>query len=364
MDEPTVGDVGEFAVIRRLTGDRDGLINDLDGGARRGGPGPDASGTVGPGDDSAVIAAPDGRVVACTDMLVEGRHFRLDWSAPSDVGHKAIAQNAADIAAMGAVCTGFLVSVGCPSSLAARVLDEIAAGAREEAAALGADVIGGDLVEAPGLVLSVTALGDMEGRTPVLRSGAREGDVVAIAGKLGASAAGLALLQSESQDGQDGRGTPRSAEAPHRPGADPLQRLVDAHRRPAPPYAAGVAAAVAGASAMIDTSDGLVADLGHIAAASGVVIDLDPGALSPGQLESAAGDDLREAGDAVGTDPWQWVLGGGEDHALVATYPDAGAVPRGWRVIGSVHPSGDGAAAVVVGGAAWRGAPGWVAFEG
>lgn len=358
MDEPTVGQDGEFAVLRRVA----------QHGDPAGGP------LVGPGDDAAVLGRPYGSVVACTDMLVEGRHFRLDWSAPADAGHKAIAQNAADIAAMGAECTGFLLAVGCPATTAARVIDELAAGARQEAEMLGAGVIGGDLVQSPQIVVTVTALGDTSGVTPVLRSGAGPGDTVALAGSLGGSMAGFELLRTGwtgSADRADsGRGP--AGRAP----ADVFDRLVGAHRRPAPPYAAGPAAAWAGATAMIDVSDGLVADAGHIAEASSVVIDLDPAAfaLDPADAadtaetsDAAAGPcapGLRAAADALDADMRGWIFGGGEDHALVATFPPGVGLPEGWHRIGTVRPvASAGRPRVLVGGVRWPDASGWSAFD-
>lgn len=349
VDEPTVAEVGEFGVIRRLAGDRP--------------PGTDGTVLVDTGDDAAVLATSDGRVVACTDMLVEGRHFRLEWSAPSDVGRKAIAQNAADIAAMGGECTGFLVALGCPPSTPVRVLEEMSAGARAEAARVGAAIVGGDLVQAQQVVLSVTALGALSGRRAVRRSGARPGDVVALCGGTGASAAGLALLES-------GWGTSECAVALDEAAA---ARLIAAHLRPHPPYGAGPQAADAGATAMIDISDGLVADLGHIAAESGVVLRLDPARLAEDAGGGAGFDDLRAAADALGADPWDWALGGGEDHPLAATFPAAGPLPEGWRAVGTVHATGAAEAggarlpagpAVLVGDSCYGGAPGWVAFGG
>src|SRR4051795_8593468 len=178
----SIGVVGEFEVIARVVA-RSGTA---------------ALAEVGPGDDAAVLRAPDGRVVACTDVLVEGRHFRRDWSSAEDVGHKAAAANLADVAAMGATATALLVGLACPPDTSTTWLEGVAAGLADECAPLGAAVVGGDLVAAAGdsaaVVLSVTALGDLGGRAPVLRSGARAGDVVALAGRLGGAAGGLAGL--------------------------------------------------------------------------------------------------------------------------------------------------------------------------
>ncbi len=206
-----------------------------------------------------MVVAGDGRAVVSTDMLVEGRHFRLDWSSPHDVGRKAIAQNAADIEAMGAAATAFVVAFGAPGDTSAAQAVELADGMWQEARTLGAGIVGGDLVSAPQWVISVTALGDLAGRTPVLRSGARVGDTLAVAGVLGRSAAGYHLWHNNID------------------GFDELRRR---HAVPQPPYGQGRAAADEGATAMTDVSDGLVADLGHIADASGVGVNVSTAALT------------------------------------------------------------------------------------
>ncbi len=307
--------LGEFAVIDRLVAGRDQ---------------PSAV-SVGPGDDAAVVVAGDGRAVVSTDMLVEGRHFRLDWSSPHDVGRKAIAQNAADIEAMGAAATAFVVAFGAPGDTSAAQTVELVDGMWQEARTLGAGIAGGDLVSAPQWVISVTALGDLAGRTPVLRSGARVGDTLAIAGVLGRSAAGYHVWHNNID------------------GFDELRRR---HAVPEPPYGQGRLAADEGATAMTDVSDGLVADLGHIADASGVGVNVSTAALT------ADRDALAEAANVAGVDAWVWVLGGGEDHALVATFH--GAPPRGWRAIGTVI---DGPPRVLVDGDEWHGIPGWQSFQ-
>lgn len=310
----TLAAVGEFAVIDRLV-------------AGRRQPGAVA---LGPGDDAAVVHAADGRIVVCTDMLVQDRHFRLDWSTPHQVGRKAIAQNAADIAAMGARSTAFVVAFGAPADTPAAAALALADGLWAEAQSLGAGIVGGDLVRAPNWVVSVTALGDLEGRPPVPRGGARAGDVVAAVGQLGRSAAGYALWRNGIKD---------------------FPALRERHLVPAPPYRQGPVAASSGATSMIDVSDGLVADLGHVAESSAVGIDVFTDAL--------AGDHaaVAPAAEVTGADAWSWVLGGGEDHALVATFP--GEPPPGWRVIGRVV---DGPARVLVDGVAWSGSAGWESF--
>jgi thiamine-monophosphate kinase len=292
---------------------------------------------VGIGDDAAVLAAPDGRVVATTDFLLEGRHFRRDWSGGGDVGRKAAARSLADVAAMGAEPTGLLVALAAPPDLPVGWVRELAAGLAAECARADASVVGGDTARASCVLLAVTGLGDLAGRAPVRRSGAVPGDRVAVAGPLGHAAAGLALLSG----GQAGL-----------PGGEPL---VAAHLRPSPPYPAGPEAARLGATAMIDVSDGLLADLGHIADASGVLIDVATDRLRPVD----PGDPLTAAARAVaGADALSWVLTGGEDHSLAATFPPGTALPSRWTVIGEVRP-GRG---VVVDGQEWAGATGWDHF--
>lgn len=309
--QETVADVGEFGLIRRITE-----------GRKQGAPT-----LLGPGDDAAVVAAVDGRVVASTDVLVEGVHFRFDWSPPDQVGRKAIAVNLADIAAMGAVPTAVLVGLACPSTTPVSVIDELSAGMWHEAARARIGIIGGDMANSDTMVISVTALGDLEGRMPITRGGAMPGDIVAVAGRLGWSAAGLAVL---------GRGF-----------RSPVT-VVGAHRAPEPPYAAGPQAADCGATAMIDVSDGLLADLGHIGVASNVAIDVRTDLIEVHQR-------LIDVAQALGADPRHWVLTGGEDHALAATFPDPGAIPEGWRAIGTVT-RGSG---VTVDGSTYEGAAGW-----
>ena len=310
----TLGEIGEFGVIDRLTRGRS------------------QSGDValGPGDDAAVVLAADGRVLVSTDMLVEGRHFRLDWSTPHDVGRKAVAQNAADIEAMGGRVTAFVVGFGAPPETPTAQVSALADGMWDEAGRIGAVIVGGDLVSSPQWVVSMTVLGDMAGRPPVLRSGARPGSRIAVAGQLGYSAAGYTLWHN---------------------GIDRFDDLRQRHLVPQPPYRQGRVAAEAGAQAMIDVSDGLVGDLRHMAEASGVSVDLSTEAMSADRQA------LLAAAEAVGVDPWTWVLGGGEDHALVAAF--SGSIPAGWRMIGQVL---DGPARVLVDGAEWRGYAGWQSF--
>jgi len=379
QDSQTLASLGEFGLITALS-------SWLPPGRRT---------LVGIGDDAAVLAVPDGRVVATTDFLLEGRHFRRDWSGAADIGHKAAARSLADLAAMGAEASALLVALAAPADLPVSWARELAQGLAAECARGGASVIGGDTARAGQVLLAVTGLGDLAGRNPVLRSGAAPGDQVAVAGPLGHAAAGLALLTAAlSHDDL----------AAH-------DDLVAAHLRPAPPYDAGPEAADLGATAMIDISDGLLADLGHVAAASGVRIDVAADPLRPGDRLLTAARAVRDAArhassgrtgpgprpDPAGPPPsaealqaealqaealqaealqvearrieapqienlrmeaLRWVLTGGEDHSLAATFPPGTQLPPRWRVIGAVRP-GHG---VVVDGQPWAGAPGWDHF--
>jgi thiamine-monophosphate kinase len=317
----TVGELGEFRLIRAL--------------ASRMPAGPGAA--VGIGDDSAVVTTPSGSVVAAVDMVLEGRHFLRSWSSGYDVGVKAAARSLADIAAMGAVPTALLTALGLPSSLPSEWALDLASGLAAEASRAGAGIVGGDTAAADSILVTVTALGDMSGMSPVLRSGARPGDVVAVCGVLGHSAAGYARLSA---------------------GFTEPEALVAAHLRPAPPYDAGPEAARLGATAMIDVSDGLLADLGHVATASGVSIDVLPARVVPpeDQLLFSSGTDN---GGSSSSRLLHWALTGGEDHALVAAFPPAVILPERWRVIGTVGT----AKGITVDGAPYAEAPGWQHFR-
>jgi thiamine-monophosphate kinase len=277
---------------------------------------------VPPGDDAAVLRTSE-RTIATTDTVVLGRDWLDAWSSGADIGHKVVAQNLADVAAMGGRPTGILVTLVADPELSLEwVLDHVG-GLAQACAAAGVAVLGGDLSSAPAgvVMVSVTALGRLDGE-PVLRSGARPGDVLAVHGSLGLADAGLRLLRAD---------------------ADELHPLAVARqRRPEPPLAAGPEAAAAGATAMLDLSDGLLRDGGRIARASQVVIDLDPRTLA------ADVDALTEAlGAEVALD---CVLAGGEEHSLLATF-GAGRLPSGWRRIGSVRAvEADGSAGILVGG--------------
>ena len=316
----TIGELGEFGLIAALT---EGLVMP---------PGV----TIGPGDDCAAFA-PTGQVVVTTDTMVEDVHFKKVWSGPHDVGRKAVASAVADVEAMGARPVGIVIGLSAPPDTPVDWALEFSRGVRAECELSGAALIGGDITRGAHIVATVTVFGDMEGRTPVLRSGAAPGDVVAYIGRLGMAAAGLAVL----------------ARGFRSPGA-----VVRAHRVPEPPYGQGIVAQVAGATAMVDCSDGPLADLGHIAKASGVSIDLDSASLDVAEAQKTV------AAAIGGGDPLSYILTGGDDHALLAAFGDAASVPEGWTVIGRVlAATPDDPAPVTVDGAVWEDdAGGWRHF--
>jgi thiamine-monophosphate kinase len=309
----TLEDAGEFGLIGRLAGLFDQGEHVL----------------VGPGDDAAVLRVRQGHVVVSTDLMVEGRHFRRSWASAHDIGRRAAAQNISDINAMGGRAHSMTVALAAPPTTPAQWALDFAAGVAEECALVGASVVGGDLSSADQIVISITVLGACAS-PPVLRSGARPGDVLALCGRQGWAAGGLAVL---------GRGfsSPRV--------------LVAAYQRPEPPYDAGPEAAAAGATAMIDVSDGLLAEVAHLASGSGVAIDVRTEALE-------VAEPLQAVAAATGADPVSFVLTGGDDHALLATFGPQVALPTGWLAIGSVGV-GDG---VTVDGAPYDGDPGWTHF--
>lgn len=320
MDRTTryrrVSQVDEFGLIQTITA---GL------------PSPDHV-AVGIGDDAAVVGLTESQVVMCTDMLVEGRHFRRAWSTPEDIGHRLAAANLADIVAMGARPRALLIAVAMPAETETGWVTDLVDGVQAEADLVGAAVVGGDTNSTEGpVVLCATAFGDLEGRAPVRRGGAQPGDQVMLAGRQGWAAAGLTVLSR-------GFRSPRV--------------LVEALRRPEVPYDEGLAAARAGATAMIDVSDGLLADVGHIAEMSEVAINLESRALP-------VAEPLRDTAVAFTMDPLSWVLTGGEDHSLVATFSPEAQTPAGFVRIGSVA---EGPALVTVDGEEPRGSRGWMHF--
>lgn len=268
---------------------------------------------VGIGDDAAVLSAPDSRVVVSTDVLVCDRHFKLQWSTAEQVGTRVAAANLADVSAMGARATGLVLALVAPPDTEVSWVLGFLDGVAAECQRAGAALVGGDLSSGETIVATGTALGDLAGQQPVRRAGAQVGDVVAVSGCLGHSAAGLAILSR-------GFSAPRA--------------LTSAFRCPQPPYDSGPQAAIAGATSMIDVSDGLVADAGHIARASGVTVDLNSQQLAPDET-------LTAAAAAFNIDPLEWVLSGGEDHSLLASFPSDVKLPSDFVQIGVIRPAGE-----------------------
>jgi len=331
----TLGSLGETAVLARIfprLPDADAAI-------------------IGPGDDAAVLAAPDGRFVVTTDTMVHGPDFRLAWSTPFELGWKAAATNLSDVAAMGARATALVVAIVAPANTQAATLEGIADGLREACAELapGCGVVGGDLSVSDTLVIAVTAFGDLEGRAPVLRSGARVGDLVAISGQLGLAARGIELLFSDAVDADGHPDTARVPALRRAHGAELAAQLT-----PRPPLGDGVLAALAGATAMLDVSDGLGLDARRLALASGVVLDLEGVAIGVAGLALEG-----EHGEVTAEN----VLRGGEDHALLATFPLGIELPGGFRPIGHVREPGAAGPEVRVDGVPYETRGGWDPYE-
>jgi len=315
--DATLGDAGELGVIDALTpvfAQGEHVL-------------------VGPGDDAAVLRVRTGHVVVSTDVMVEGRHFRREWVGAEDVGHRAAAQNLSDINAMGGRATSLTIGLAAPPDLPVQWVLDLARGVADEAALVGASVVGGDLTSADQVVISVTAIGACT-IAPVLRSGAEPGDVLALHGRQGWAAGGLAVL---------GRGfrSPRV--------------LVEAYRRPEPPYDAGLVAAEAGATAMVDISDGLLSEAGHIARASGIAVDVRRDAFE-------VPEPLQAVGAALGADAITFILTGGDDHALLAAFPDEASVPDGWMVVGECREAAEDRPRVTVDDEEYDGPGGWSHF--
>lgn len=280
-------DLGEFRLIDRLV-------------AKLGEAGDRV--VIGPGDDAAAVRIGEATALATADMLLEGVHFEIGLSTPADVGWKALAVNLSDIAAMGGVPRFALVSLGAPAETPAATLEEIYEGLAECALAFGVAIVGGDTVRADELIVSVAVIGESGPSGIVTRGGATPGDVVCVTGALGGAAAGLALLRAAASD--------ECAASV----LDRFPALADAHRRPMPRVREGLSAAQAGATAMVDVSDGLGQDVGHICESSGTGV-----LLSGAQIPLAAG--IPEVARWAGVDPLRLSLGGGDDYELAIAVP-------------------------------------------
>ena len=311
-----------FKVVATPITAEDRLIADFTSGLRT-----DHRVLVGTGDDCAVLAHPDFRSVISTDVLVEGVHFRRDWMSLEEIGQRAAAQNAADIAAMGASAHSAVAAVTIPKEMGKAEINALAAGLAKGLESYGYSLVGGDLSRGKCLQVAVTVIGDLQGRRPLLRSGAKPGDLVYFAGNLGDSAAGLALLE-RFQSPQAAINNPVLPEALR----SLVKEVVSRYQVPEVPADLAPQLAGAGAHALMDVSDGLTRDGAKIAAASGVVIDLRS------ELLEKYAKRLSGLADALGINCWDWVLGGGEDHGLLCTAP-AGFLLGGFSPIGRVLPA-------------------------
>lgn len=258
---------------------------------------------VGIGDDGAVAAATNKKIVMSTDMAVEGVHFKREWSSLKEIGGKITAANLADIYAMGGLPKYLLVSTGLPAGISIEEIKELANGIKAEADLVNCAVVGGDISKATELVISIAAVGEVD--KPVTRSGAKVGDKVFISNLPGFSAAGLAQLNIGVRE----------------------SKYLSLHKKPVVPY--GTAAKFAGINAMADISDGLLSECKNIAEASKIGITLDGELIAqvPGFTE------LNKLAQEMNIDVWSWVLAGGEDHAFLGTNS---VVPEGGFEIGEV----------------------------
>jgi thiamine-monophosphate kinase len=286
----------ELSAIARLT-----AIFAKDGGAARGI-------SLGIGDDAAILRPPAGQELVWTvDAQVEGRHFRRDWMTLEDIGWRSFVAAVSDVFAMGAEPWCALSALGVPSTVDAAGLDALARGQAEAANAAVCPIVGGNLTRSGELSITTTVLGSTV--RPVRRDGARAGDRVWIAGEVGLARAGLLALE---------RGTSAAV----------LDAAVAAYRRPRLRAESGRAVGRTASSA-VDLSDGLSADVGHIAEASRVMVVLDERAL-----EAHVGDALLRAASALGESWLELVLASGDDYALVAT---ASEPIEGFTCVGSVE---------------------------
>lgn len=266
-------------------------------------PGPQLQ--LGSGDDAAIVT-PGGATVTSVDALIDGVHFRRDWMSLAQIGRKALAVALSDLAAMGAGPGEAYVVLGVPADLDEDGCLELLEGLAAMAAETGTSLAGGDVTRAPALTLAITVVGHAASvGALVTRGGARSGDVLAVTGELGGAAAGLLLLEGSKL---------RSQFPSH--STDKCERagLVTRQLEPQPRLEAGRALAAAGATAMIDLSDGLGGDARHLAAASEVGLRIEAGSLP-----LAAG--LAEVAAASDRDPLELAVSGGEDYELLAALP-------------------------------------------
>jgi thiamine-monophosphate kinase len=257
---------------------------------------------LGSGDDAA-ITVPEGATATSVDALVDGVHFRRGDATAAQIGHKALATALSDLAAMGAEAGEAYAVLGLPGDFGEDECVDLLEGMLGLAESTGTNLVGGDITRSPVLFLAITVVGHAPSAGALVsRGGATPGDVLVLTGDLGGAGAGLALLDAEARVD------------PPRVGSTLASALIRRQLEPQPRLAAGRALAGAGATAMIDVSDGLSGDAAHIAAASEVGLQIEAGTIP-----RAAG--LDEVAGALGHDPWQFILGAGEDYELLASIP-------------------------------------------
>lgn len=269
---------------------------------------------IGIGDDAAVVTTTD-RTVITTDMAVEGTHFSTKWSSAFDIGRKITAANLADIYAMGGSPRYLVIAVTLTGVESMEWIEELAEGVAHEARSCGAFVVGGDLTKGPCIVISMTAIGEVD--TPITRSGAQVGDSIYISSLPGWSAAGLSVIEKDLED-------------------DLAVHAISEYSAPTVDYVSATQFSNNGAHAMCDVSDALIIQANQLANASGVALNFDQGLIT----EHPEFVTLKELADSQSVDVWQWIFAGGEDHVFLATGIDLdgfciGAVIKGVGVLGA-----------------------------
>ena len=279
----TVADLGEFGLI-------DAIQKHL--------PAP-PEGETWSGDDAAVVPSPEGKLVITTDLLVEHVDFDLSYCSPTSIGVKAMAVNASDVAAMGGIPSHAVATLALPSSTSVEVVEGIAEGLASAGAFVGITLVGGDISEASEISVGVTLVGSVD--HPITRSGAEPGDLICVTGRLGGAAAGLRILREEIV-----------GEEVDRPA---ITRLAMRQLAPTPRIKEGRYVASLGGTAMIDVSDGLLADLTHLLDASRCGCDVDVDGVPIDE------DLIALARRVPNLDPLELALTGGEDYELLFTVP-------------------------------------------
>ncbi|MFQ5882442.1 MAG: thiamine-phosphate kinase [Candidatus Methylomirabilales bacterium] len=336
--EATLRTLGEFGILKRLRTRTPPLPPDV---------------LLGIGDDACIVRPSVGlALVATVDVLVEGRDFRWEWVSPEAVGQRGVTVSLSDVGAMGAIPRYALVALGLPRRMPVRAVDDLYRGIWKATEAADVAVVGGDLSEAPCLILSLTLIGEGEPERLVRRSGAKIGDRIWVTGPLGRAAAGLRALRAGYRVDSSGVAGRRGKKIPRKPGKA-VRETIRAQLYPVARYREGRALAEAGlAKAMIDLSDGLASDLTRLADESGVGARIVAGQIP---VDSSTVQVAR----LLGLDPLKLAINGGEDFELLFTSGadpatvQATLVRKGFarpHAIGEVVPAGEGLCLVSPGG--------------